>query len=363
MKIRLVTQGDQNRYDRFVQSAPHGHFRQGYAWGEVIRPDSDTFRLVIESGEAIVAAISLQRASLPGRLFPFFYAPGGPILDFSRWQPLSVLVDGLRSLATQHKVAFLRVDPDLQDCSPVVRESLLRAGFTHLEGKNWSYLNYPRLVMRLSTTDPEDILFQQFRHKHRQHVNTLVRKGITIEQARDEDGLRRFYRLMAELSLRKGFPLRGFEYYRRLIDAYGPDARILLATHNGRHLGGVLSIIYGNKCWYMHGATSEAKGNIHPTEALHWDIIKWAKARDCIFYDLGGAGTDYPPREDNPNYGLYHFKQGFGAKLMYLTGYYDLIFDRSKYVAFRLFEEKVLPFIMKTLPSVRRLGRERSTGV
>ena len=360
MQIRLVTQEDRSRYDGFVQSAPHGHFRQGYAWGEITRSNGDTFRLAVESAGSTVAAISLQRSTLPGGLFPSFYAPGGPIVDFSHPQPLAVLVDGVRSLSAQHRVAFLRVDPDLHDCDPAVRECLLRAGFSYLEGKNWSHFNYPRLTMRLGTTDPEDVLLRHFRHKHRQHVSTLVRRGITIEQVTDEDGLRRFYRLMTELSVRKGFPLRGFEYYRRLIDTYGPDARTLLAKHDGQDLGGVLSLIYGNKCWYMHGATSEVKGNLHPAEGLHWEIIRWAKARECVFYDLGGAGTDYPPREDNPNYGLYHFKQGFGAQLAYLTGYYDLVFDRPRYMAFRLFEEKALPLVMRALASIRRLRREES---
>lgn len=357
MQIRLVTQEDQDRYDRFVQCVPYGHFRQGHTWGEIMRPDSDTFRLAVESAGTIVAAISLQLLTLPGGVFRSFYAPGGPTVDFSDQQSLGVLVDGARSLAAQHRAAFLRVDPDLHDSSPGVRASLLRAGFTHLERKNWSYFNFPRLVMRLSTTDPEDVLLRQLRHKHRQHINTLVRKGITIEQVRDEDGLRRFYDLMTELSVRKGFPLRTREYYRRLVHAYGSDVRILFAIQEGHDLGGVLSLIYGNKCWYMHGATSDAKGNLYPAEGLHWEMIKWAKSRDCVFYDFGGAGTDYPPREDNPNYGLYHFKKGFGAELVYLTGYYDLVFDRTRYSAFRLFEEKALPLVMKALGAVRRLRR------
>jgi peptidoglycan pentaglycine glycine transferase (the first glycine) len=357
-QIRLVAEEDQRRYDHFVHDAPSSHFRQSYAWGEIMRPGSDTVRLIVEREGAILAAISLQRTALPGGLFPSFYAPGGPIIDFSDRRALGLLIEGARSVARLHRVAFMRVDPDLADSDRRVRECLLSVGFIHLESKNWSYFNYPRLVMRLTTTDGEDVLRSRLRHKHRQHISTLARKGVTIEHVSDEDGLRHFYDLMIALSVRKGFPVRSLEYYRRLLHGYGRDVRILLASHKGHYLGGILSLIHSNKCWYMHGATSDAKGNLHPAEGLHWEMIQWAKSRECLFYDLGGAGTDYPPREDNPNYGLYHFKKGFGAELLYLTGYYDLVFDQSRYRVFRLFEEKVLPLAMRALASVRRLRRK-----
>jgi lipid II:glycine glycyltransferase (peptidoglycan interpeptide bridge formation enzyme) len=106
----------------------------------------------------------------------------------------------------------------------------------------------------------------------------------------------------------------------------------------------------------MHGASIAGKGNLHPAESLHWEIIRWARSRGCIFYDLGGTGTDYPPREDNPNYSLYHFKKGFGAKLHYLTGYYDLVFRKGTYTAFRALEERALP---RALDFVSRWKKRR----
>jgi len=135
---------------------------------------------------------------------------------------------------------------------------------------------------------------------------------------------------------------------------FGDDARILIARHEGVNLAGVLSLVYGTRAWYMHGATIEDKGNLHPAEGLHWEMIRWARDRGCVFYDFGGTGTDYPPREDNPNYYLYHFKKGFGAEINYLTGYYDLVCNRPLYPLFRMMEEKGLPLAMSTIAALRR---------
>ncbi|MGH9337697.1 MAG: GNAT family N-acetyltransferase, partial [Vicinamibacteria bacterium] len=54
--------------------------------------------------------------------------------------------------------------------------------------------------------------------------------------------------------------------------------------------------------------------------------------------DWGGVGTHYPPREDDPGFGVYLFKRGFNSSLRYMTGYYDLVFSEDLYRSFRFLE-------------------------
>ena len=354
MTIVHVTPDMRQEYDRFIKSMPNGSFRQGYAWGEVMSYDHEMIRLAALRDGTITGVLSLQKKRLPGVPFSFFYAPRGPVVDYDDTETLTALVAEARRSAAALRAIFIRIDPDLLDDNTPARNRLAAAGFRYLEGKNWSFFNYPRVLMRLDTTVPDDVLLRGLRKKHRQHINTLAGRGVTLDDASGEEGLNEFYALMSELSLRKGFPLRSLDYYRKLVTEFGDDARILVARHEGKNLAGVLSLMYGNKAWYMHGATVEDKGSLHPAEGLHWEMIRWARERGCSFYDFGGTGTDYPPREDNPNYYLYHFKKGFGAEIHYLTGYYDLVCNRSLYPLFRLMEEKGLPLAMKARAGLRR---------
>ena len=349
-----VTPDMRGDYDRFVASLPQGNFRQGYAWGEVMRYDHEVIRLAALLNGTITGVFSLQKKKLPACPFSFLYAPRGPMVDYSNVNALRSLISAAGQCAAEHRSIFIRIDPDALDENIMVRELLIENGFRYLDGKNWSYFNYPRVLMRLDISETTEVLVKGLRKKHRQHINTVVTKGISIEDANGEDGLRQFYDLMTELSVRKGFPLRSFNYYRKLMTEFGDDARILIARHGGTNLAGVLSLVYGNKAWYMHGATLEDKGSLHPAEGLHWEMIKWAKERGCIFYDFGGTGTDYPPREDNTNYSLFHFKKGFGSEVHYLTGYYDLVCNRLLYSLFRFMEEKGLPRAMSILAVLRR---------
>lgn len=354
MNILHINKEHRQAYDRFIQSMPQGSFRQGYAWGEVMAYDNEMTRLAVERDGSIVAAISLQRKKLPGTPFSFLYAPRGPILDYDDQDAFTLLLKEVATVARKGNSIFLRIDPDFLDDDQIRRQRLRANGFRYLEGKDWSYFNYPRVLMRLDTTPAEELLKQNLRKKHRQHINSLVGKGVEIYEAGDEAGLKAFYGLMTELSVRKGFPVRSYEYYQKLRSEFGDDIKILLASHEGQLLAGVMSLMYGNKCWYMHGATIDGKGSLHPAEGLHWEMIRWAKSRDGVFYDFGGTGTEYPPREDNPNYPLYHFKKGFNAEISYLTGYYDLVFSAGLYRIFRLTEEKGLPYGMKSLAFLRK---------
>jgi lipid II:glycine glycyltransferase (peptidoglycan interpeptide bridge formation enzyme) len=346
MKVLVVTKELQSDYDMFVKNHPRGSFRQGYAWGEVMNYDQAVIRLAVEQFGKIVGVISLQKKSIPRTGYSFFYAPRGPIVNIGDVRALKVLLEKTRELANVQRAIFLRVDPDALDDDVVMRQWLSDSGFLYLQGKDWSYFNYPRVLMRLDITPDEDMLLGNFRKKHRQHINGALVKGVVLTEVISEEGLQDFYNLMTALSLKKGFPLRRFEYYKKLVSVFGKDIRILLAKHDGELLAGVMALVYGQRAWYMHGASLEEK-RLYPSEALHWDMIRWAKSNGCVFYDFGGTGTEFPPREDNPNYSLYHFKKGFGAEINYLTGYYDLVFRKPSYVAFRALEENVLPHVMK----------------
>ena len=64
-----------------------------------------------------------------------------------------------------------------------------------------------------------------------------------------------------------------------------------------------------------------------PNYLLQWSMIQWAVETGCSVYDFRGVSGDIS--EDNPLYGLYKFKKGFGGDFTEFVGEYDLVLKRT----------------------------------
>ena len=107
-----------------------------------------------------------------------------------------------------------------------------------------------------------------------------------------------------------------------------------MAFHEGQPIAGTLAIHYGDKVWYLYGASSNEHRNLMPNYLLQWTMIQWAIETGCRIYDFRGVSGDVS--EDNPLYGLYRFKKGFGGEFTEFVGEMDLVLNKPAY----LFEEK-----------------------
>jgi peptidoglycan pentaglycine glycine transferase (the first glycine) len=85
--------------------------------------------------------------------------------------------------------------------------------------------------------------------------------------------------------------------------------------------------------WYVYGASSNERRNLQASHLLQWEMIRWAKGLGCRVYDFRGVSGDLS--EENPLYGLYRFKEGFGAKLETYVGEFDLPIRQGGYVLWR----------------------------
>jgi peptidoglycan pentaglycine glycine transferase (the first glycine) len=357
MLVKEITAEDRKYWNDFISDHQHGHLYQSYEWGEVLSYDgTKVFRLSAERGGRLCATMLVVKRRLRPTNLSYFYAPSGPILDFADRQVLIALLEKIRCLARLHHAVFLRVDPDYPNEDQNVRTSLLNLGFINLP-RNWSYHNYPRIVMRLDLARDEETLLRQMRRKHRQHIRVFDSREMTIDAGIHEENLFAFCQLLQQVGNRKGFVVREHHYFHQVMDQFvrRGNGRLLLARQEKEAIAGVLSVTFGNKSWYLYGASNNQQRHVHPNERLQWEMIKWAKSRGCVSYDFGGTGTDYPVPDDSERHPLYHYKMGFGASVMYLTGYYDYVFAPMLYRGFRLLEDKVLPWLVRGIVQCQTL--------
>ena len=111
-------------------------------------------------------------------------------------------------------------------------------------------------------------------------------------------------------------------HMQTMMDALGDDARLYMAFLEDKPVAGTLAIHFGNKVWYLYGASSNTYRNVMPNYALQWEMIRWAVEKNCRLYDFRGVSGDVS--EDNPLYGLYRFKKRFGGDFVEFVGEYEL---------------------------------------
>ena len=115
----------------------------------------------------------------------------------------------------------------------------------------------------------------------------------------------------------------GFKYFSNMLKNLGEHCRLYMAFLGDEAIAGTLAIWFGDKVWYLYGASANVHRETMPNYALQWEMIRWAVEKGCRIYDFRGVSGDLS--EDNPLYGLYKFKKGFNSELVEFMGEYDLV--------------------------------------
>lgn len=115
---------------------------------------------------------------------------------------------------------------------------------------------------------------------------------------------------------------------------------------------GIFDIDYGNKVWYLYGASSNEHRNLMPNYLLQWEGIKYAISKGKDVYDFRGVSGVLD--ESHPQYGLYRFKKGFNAEFTEFIGEIYLDFKPLVYKLYKISEKT----FKKARGIVRRLKGE-----
>jgi peptidoglycan pentaglycine glycine transferase (the first glycine) len=328
---RIIDKNEKDRYNRFVATHPQGHFLQLWEWGLVKRGMGwEELPLILEEdGEIRAAMLILKRAlPLPGMKKCIFYSPRGPVVDVESQELCQVLLAGAARVARDHGAIFLKMDPAVDHRQEQFADILSACGLR----KNETGLDFegvqPRFVFRLDISPSETLLLENMHQKWRYNIRLASRKGVVIRQAENKEDLRIFYDILLETAQRDQFLIRGYEYFEwiwdhMVLNGYG---QIFVAEYEGQAIAATLAMILGEKAWYLYGASSNEHRNVMPNYLIQWEMIRWAKQQGCTMYDFRGVSGDLD--ENNPLYGLYRFKKGFGGELTEFIGEYDQVYSR-----------------------------------
>lgn len=324
--MEILKQKDIEAYRAFIKSSDKGHFMQAPEWANV--KNSWKWEAVIEknSDGVIVGGMSVLIRRVPGLPFSMMYAPRGPVCDIHGKDMMAKLMGGVRALAIKHKAYIFKIDPDVVVSDNSFMAMMGAFGFElQGDGKNFDSIQ-PRFVFRLNVEGKtEDEVFAGFHSKTRYNIRIAQKHEIKVE-IKDKSALAEFLPIMRETGSRDGFATRPLEYFENMLDAFGQNARLYMAYYQGIPVAGTIAILYGDKVWYLYGASSNTYRNMMPNYLLQWEMIRWSVENHCRIYDFRGVSGDLSP--ENPLYGLYRFKKGFNGDFTEFCGEFNLVLNR-----------------------------------
>ncbi len=353
--MELLTNQTQAEYEEFLKNHPKGHFMQSPQWAELKNNWKYEVALERNSEGAIVGSIAFLIRRLPYTKYNIMYAPRGPVCDIHDMQMLNTLIADAKEMGKKHNACVIIVDPDVKSDEAQYIAALDNAGFKGKNGKNFEGTQ-PRFVFRLDVKNKIiDELMSAFHSKTRYNIRVALKNGVEVK-IEGKESAKIFYEIMLETGMRDNFVTRPLSYFENMLDSMGENARLYMAYYEGKPIAGTLAIRYGNKVWYLYGASSNAYRNVMPNYLLQLEMIRWAVDTGCDIYDFRGVSGDLTP--ENPLYGLYKFKKGFSGELTEFIGEFELVTKPFVYKSMQK-ARHILSLCTRTVYRIKNRGKKK----
>lgn len=131
--------------------------------------------------------------------------------------------------------------------------------------------------------------------RHRAEIRKGLGNGLDFEMGRDKRLRDIHYRLYAHSVHNLGTPVFPRALFDAVLDRFGDDADIAVASKDGKPLSAVISLYHGGACMpYWHGAADGARA-MRSNEFLYFSLMRAARERGCSIFDFGRSKVGTGP--------------------------------------------------------------------
>ncbi|EGT4136441.1 peptidoglycan bridge formation glycyltransferase FemA/FemB family protein [Clostridium perfringens] len=158
-------------------------------------------------------------------------------------------------------------------------------------------------------------------------INKIEELKVKLDAETDEDKKSRIEKKLNDQDKRLKEAERQIEGFKKKISD--------IESFKGQeiYLSGSIYLYYGNKAWYLYGASENILRDTMPNFAMQWSMICDSIDLGCDVYDFRGVSGDLNP--ENPLYGLYKFKKGFNGNFVEFIGEFDIVVDNGIYTLYK----------------------------
>ncbi|HEC17218.1 MAG TPA: FemAB family PEP-CTERM system-associated protein [Sedimenticola sp.] len=277
LKIRELEKDGGARWDAFVQGCAEATFFHRAGWKAVIEQafGHQTHFLYAERDGTIEGVLSL------GHVKSLLFGNNLVSLPFCVYGGVAANTEEARAALEQAACALaerLRVDAlEMRNLRP--------------RHEDWPTKELHVTFRKTIDPDPE-VNLKAIPRKQR----AMVRKGINAGLKSELDqGCDRLYRIYAESVRNLGTPVFTRRYFQTLRNVFGPDCEVLMITHEGRDIAGVMSFYFRDEVLPYYGGSTFAARNLKANDFMYWELMRQAGERGVRLFDFGrskkGAGS------------------------------------------------------------------------
>ncbi|MBO9346097.1 MAG: peptidoglycan bridge formation glycyltransferase FemA/FemB family protein [Chloroflexi bacterium] len=316
---------DARNWDEALRALPWPHLLQSWAWGEFkSRWGWSAERWLLRTADgAPCAALQVLRRRL-GRLpICVLYVPKGPACADE--VAFLAALDWLAARARAVRALWVKIDGDPHLAQPPVERAQGLARYRALLAqRGWRYSPSQVQFRNTAHTDlkrSDEALLAAMKPKTRYNIRLAERHGVSVRRIDPIEGADAdlLYEMYAETARRDGFLIRPAAYYLDAWRALGGVA--FIADHEGHALAGLVLLCFADRAWYFYGMSRNVGREHMPNYLLQWVALRWARDQGYRIYDWWGAPDTLSPND--PLWGVYRFKEGFGAQLVEGLGAWD----------------------------------------
>jgi FemAB-related protein (PEP-CTERM system-associated) len=275
----LLCEGDDPRWDAFVENGSQGTFFHLLRWRDLIARNfryQPIYLYVEEGGEILgVLPLFLIRSLLFGkRLMSIPLGVYGGVVSEND-EAATLLLQNARLLAHQHQVSHLEIRGNPYGKG----ESFCRDNVSPFRRKD-SHVTFIREIEA-----NEDSNLARIPRKQRRMIRQAQKNG--LQTSMDDNRLRDCYLVYAESLRNLGTPVYGFQYFKDLKTTFGDRCRILLVEFEGKVVAGVLSFFYKDQVLPYYGGSSPDYCHLAPNDFMYWNLLSFGAANGYKTFDFG----------------------------------------------------------------------------
>jgi predicted N-acyltransferase len=341
LNIRLLEEGEVNRWDDFVLSHEMGTLYHTSLWRQLIEK--------VFGYRGLFLVLEDNKGSIRGGL-PIFFLKNKMTTNRLSCVPCAQFCNPLvGSQEDYDQVCYYIIDlirrENMRYIELKTHESF-KLNSTKFGTELFAYSTY-----RLDTSKTAGEIFRSF---HKDCVQRPIKKagknGLELLHGASLADVEQFYRLYLAMRKTHGLLPLPAEFFSQMVKTMaGKDCLdILFAKHQNTIVSSVLLLKYKDTVTYEYGATLPETFKLHPSQFLLWEAIKGAIIKGYRIFDFG--------RTANDNQSLSDFKARWGGRRDALHYYYLPKLDGIGSFRHRSSSKRVMYHIMKACPpSISRL--------
>lgn len=286
LEVCRLKEADCSRWDAFVENCSEATFFHRSAWKSVLERafGHRTYYLYAEQYGEIQGLLPLAQVK------SLFFGNTLASLPFCVYGGIIANNDAAR-------VALREAACDL---ASQLKVDALEMRNTHASRQDWPTKKLYVTFKKEIDVDP-DVNMKAIPRKQR----AVVRKGIKAGLVSEIDpGYQRLYHIYSESVRNLGTPVFSANYFRILREVFAQDCEVLMITHQGQDIAGVMSFYFKDQVLPYYGGSIADARTLKGNDFMYWELMRRSGEQGIRIFDYGRSKEGTGPYSFKKNWGF-----------------------------------------------------------